>query len=74
MDLLTFYHYPFRKILDSEDSFPTGAIRKPGRLFMHPDLVNLHAIDGDIVDMKYLVILRNTTVVTLLKYHISSFY
>jgi hypothetical protein len=29
---------------------------------MHPDLVNLQAIDGDIVDMKYLVIVRNTTV------------
>jgi hypothetical protein len=29
---------------------------------MHPDLVNLHAIDGDIVDMKYFVIVRNTTV------------
>ena len=48
--------------MDSEDSFPTGAIRAPGRVFMHPDLVNVNHVDGDVVNVKYLVIVRNTTV------------
>ena len=51
-----------RRIVDSEDSFPTGAIRAPGRLFMHPDLINVHHVDGDVINAKYLVVVRNTTV------------
>mmetsp|Transcript_22231 Transcript_22231/g.32342 ORF Transcript_22231/g.32342 Transcript_22231/m.32342 type:complete len:333 (+) Transcript_22231:51-1049(+) len=50
-----------KKILDSEDSFPTGAIRRPGRLFMHPDIINVQHLDGDILNVKYLLILRNTS-------------
>ena len=30
-----------QSIYDSEDSFPTGSIRREGRVFMHPDLINL---------------------------------
>jgi hypothetical protein len=55
-----------RRILDSEDSFPTGAIRAPGRVFMHPDLINVQHVDGDVVNVKYLVVLRNTTVRNIL--------
>jgi len=53
---------PCKSIYDAEDSFPTGAIRKPGRVFMRPDLVNLQAMDGIMYNIKYLIILRNTTV------------
>jgi hypothetical protein len=52
---------PCKSIYDSEDSFPTGAIRKSGRVFMHPDLVNLHMMDGVLFNVKYLIILRNIT-------------
>eukprot|EP01038_Epipyxis_sp_PR26KG_P014884 gene14884-20016_t len=52
---------PCRTIYDSEDSFPTGAIRKSGRIFMRPDIVNLQQLDGVLFDVKYLIILRNTT-------------
>lgn len=48
-------------IYDSEDSFPTGAIRKDGRLFMRPDLINLQKLDGKLFNIKYLIIVRNTT-------------
>jgi hypothetical protein len=48
--------------IDAEDSFPTGAIRKTGRVFMHPDLVNLQLLDGVLFNTKYLIILRNITV------------
>ncbi len=51
-----------RSIFDAEDSFPTGAIRKKGRVFMHPDIHNIQQLDGDLFDVKYLIILRNTTV------------
>eukprot|EP01041_Mallomonas_annulata_P002281 gene2281-4439_t len=53
---------PCRSIYDSEDSFPTGAIRKSGRLFMRPDLINLQKLDGILFDIKYIIILRNVTV------------
>ena len=53
---------PCRTIYDAEDSFPTGAIRKSGRVFMRPDIVNLQQLDGVLFNLKYLVILRNTTV------------
>jgi hypothetical protein len=49
---------PCKSIFDAEDSFPTGAIRKPGRVFMRPDLVNLHELDGVMFNIKYLIILR----------------
>jgi len=52
---------PCRTIFDAEDSFPTGAIRKSGRLFMRPDIVNLQKLDGRVINVKYLVILRNVT-------------
>jgi hypothetical protein len=52
-----------RSIYDSEDSFPTGAIRKKGRVFMRPDLVNLQKLDGVLFNIKYLIILRNITVI-----------
>jgi hypothetical protein len=55
-----------RTIYDAEDSFPTGAIRKSGRVFMRPDLINIQAMDGVLFDVKYLIILRNTTVFTQL--------
>jgi len=51
-----------KSIYDAEDSFPTGAIRKTGRVFMRPDLVNLQQLDGILFNLKYLIILRNTTV------------
>lgn len=50
-----------KRIYDAEDSFPTGAIRKPGRVFMRPDIINLQQLDGVLFNLKYLVILRNTT-------------
>lgn len=49
------------RIVDTEDSFPTGAIRKPGRLFMHPDIVNLQHLHGNMLNVKYLLIARNVT-------------
>jgi len=52
---------PCKTIYDAEDSFPTGAIRKAGRVFMRPDLVHLQAMDGILFNIKYLLILRNTT-------------
>ena len=51
-----------KTIYDSEDSFPTGAIRQNGRVFMRPDIVNLQQLDGVLFNVKYLLILRNTTV------------
>ncbi len=51
-----------QRIYDAEDSFPTGAIRKSGRIFMHPDIVNLQQLDGVLMNVKYLLIVRNTTV------------
>lgn len=53
---------PCRTIYDAEDSFPTGAIRKSGRVFMRPDLVHLQAMDGVMFNLKYLIITRNVTV------------
>lgn len=53
---------PCRSIYDAEDSFPTGAIRKSGRVFMRPDLVHLQAMDGIMFNLKYLIITRNVTV------------
>lgn len=50
-----------KSIFDSEDSFPTGAIRKSGRVFMRPDIINLHELDGVMFNVKYLIIIRNTT-------------
>lgn len=52
---------PCRMIYDSEDSFPTGAIRQRGRIFMRPDIVNLQLLDGVAFNTKYLIILRNVT-------------
>lgn len=52
---------PCRSIYDAEDSFPTGAIRKSGRVFMRPDIVTLQQLDGEVLDVKYLIIVRNTT-------------
>lgn len=52
---------PCGSIYDAEDSFPTGAIRKSGRLFMRPDIVNLQKLDGVVYNIKYLLILRNVT-------------
>jgi len=52
---------PCKSIYDAEDSFPTGAIRKTGRVFLRPDLINLQALDGVLFHIKYLVIIRNTT-------------
>ena len=54
-----------RMIYDSEDSFPTGAIRKKGRVFMRPDIVNLQLLDGVLFNTKYIVILRNVTDATV---------
>lgn len=53
---------PCTRIFDAEDSFPTGAIRRPGRVFMRPDIVHLQDLDGILYDLKFLIILRNTTV------------
>jgi hypothetical protein len=53
---------PCKTIYDSEDSFPTGAIRANGRIFMRPDIINLQQLDGVMFNVKYLLILRNTTV------------
>ena len=50
-----------KSIFDSEDSFPTGAIRKSGRIFMRPDIINLQELDGVMFNIKYLIIIRNTT-------------
>jgi len=52
---------PCKTIYDAEDSFPTGAIRKQGRLFMRPDIVNLQKLDGVLFNIKYLLIIRNVT-------------
>jgi hypothetical protein len=52
---------PCTTIFDSEDSFPTGAIRKQGRIFNRPDLINLQKLDGVLFNIKYLVISRNVT-------------
>jgi hypothetical protein len=54
---------PCKRIFDAEDSFPTGAIRAPGRVFMRPDIVHLQDLDGILYDLKFLIILRNSTVV-----------
>ena len=51
-----------RRIYDAEDSFPTGAIRKNGRIFCRPDLINIQMLDGVLFHAKYLVIARNVTV------------
>ena len=56
---------PCQRIYDAEDSFPTGALRKSGRVFMRPDLINLQKLDGILFNIKYLIILRNTTDTTL---------
>ena len=53
---------PCRSIYDSEDSFPTGAIRKTGRVFCRPDLINVQRLDGVLYNVKYLIIARNVTV------------
>ena len=53
---------PCKRIYDAEDSFPTGAIRKHGRLFVRPDIINLQRLDGVLFNLKYLIIIRNTTV------------
>lgn len=53
---------PCKTIYDSEDSFPTGAIRQNGRVFMRPDIINLQQLDGVLFNVKYLLIIRNTTV------------
>ena len=50
-----------QRIYDAEDSFPTGAIRKSGRIFCRPDLVNIQMLDGVLFHAKYLVIVRNVT-------------
>eukprot|EP01036_Dinobryon_divergens_P031037 gene31037-40374_t len=52
---------PCKAIYDAEDSFPTGAIRKTGRVFLRPDIINIQALDGVIFNVKYLIIIRNTT-------------
>ena len=52
---------PCKFIYDAEDSFPTGAIRRTGRCFMRPDIVNLEQLDGVLFRVKYLVIARNAT-------------
>jgi hypothetical protein len=52
---------PCKSIFDAEDSFPTGAIRKTGRVYMRPDIVNLEQLDGVLFRVKYLIIARNTT-------------
>ena len=57
---------PCKSIYDSEDSFPTGAIRQNGRVFMRPDIVNLQQLDGVLFEVKYLIIIRNTTVIIIL--------
>jgi hypothetical protein len=57
---------PCKRIYDAEDSFPTGALRKSGRVFMRPDLVALQQLDGVLFNIKYLIIVRNTTVKGLL--------
>lgn len=49
------------RIYDAEDSFPTGAIRKTGRVFMRPDIINLQKLDGILYNIKYLIIARNVT-------------
>jgi hypothetical protein len=53
---------PCRRVYDAEDSFPTGAIRKHGRIFCRPDLINIQMLDGVLFHAKYLVIARNVTV------------
>ena len=53
---------PCKLIYDAEDSFPTGAIRRPGRVFMRPDIINLQRLDGVLFNVKYLLIVRNITV------------
>ena len=50
-----------KTIYDAEDSFPTGAIRRSGRVFMRPDIINLQKLDGHLLNVKYLLILRNVT-------------
>ena len=57
---------PCKRIFDAEDSFPTGAIRKSGRIFMRPDLINLEMLNGIVFNIKYLIIARNVTVCLLL--------
>ena len=52
---------PCKTIFDAEDSFPTGAIRKTGRVYMRPDIVNLEQLDGVLFRVKYLIIARNAT-------------
>jgi hypothetical protein len=52
---------PCTSIFDAEDSFPTGAIRKHGRVFNRPDIVNLQELDGILFNIKYLLIARNIT-------------
>ena len=52
---------PCELIYDAEDSFPTGAIRKSGRIFMRPDIVNIEKLHGVLFNVKYLIITRNVT-------------
>ena len=52
---------PCKYIYDAEDSFPTGSIRKAGRCFMHPDIVNLEQLHGVLFRVKYIIIARNGT-------------
>jgi len=47
-------------IKNIEDSFPTGSIRKTGRLFMHPDIVNLRRLhEGGFISLKLLILNRD---------------
>eukprot|EP00605_Chrysophyceae_sp_TOSAG23-4_P000536 GSChrysophyteH1.ASY1.ANO1.605.1 assembled CDS len=52
---------PCKSIFDAEDSFPTGAIRKNGRVFNRPDIINFQQLDGVLFNIKYLLIMRNVT-------------
>ena len=65
---------PCRNIYDSEDSFPTGAIRKTGRVFCRPDLINVQRLDGVLYNVKYLIIARNVTVSPLLLLYLLNLY
>jgi len=57
-----------RTIYDGLNSFPHGYMKHTGRMFAHPDIVNLQMLDGVLFDIRYIVMVRNTveTVVTSL--------
>jgi hypothetical protein len=51
-----------RSIYSGVDPFPFAGPRVKGRVLHHMDLATLQQLDGDLFDIKYLLLVRNATV------------